>query len=125
MGEAIFRHLAGERFNVYSGGTNPKGIHPLTIRVLKEKGIDTNGLRSKDSSELMGRITVHHLIVVCDNAERSCPRVFPGMLSREFWPLDDPPALEGTDEERLEKFREVRDEIERRIEQWLARELVK
>lgn len=120
MGEALLRQRAGDRFNIYSGGTHPKGIHPLTLQVLKGKGIDTSGLRSKDSSEFMGKMPVHHLIVVCDNAERSCPRIFPGMLNREFWPFDDPPAFQGTDEEKLEKFREVRDEIDHRIQRWLA-----
>ena len=107
MGEALLRERAGDRFDAYSAGVKPKGIHPLTIKVLEEKGIDTSKLRSKDVSEYLGRLAVHHLIVVCENAEGSCPRIFPGMLNREFWPFDDPPAFQGTDEEKLNKFREV------------------
>jgi arsenate reductase len=120
MGEAILRHRAGDLFNVFSAGTAPKGIHPLTLRVLKEKGIDTAGLRSKDSSEFMGKMRVNHLIIVCENAQQSCLRIFPGMMNKEYWPFDDPPAFEGTEEEKLAKFREVRDEIDERIQQWLA-----
>jgi arsenate reductase (thioredoxin) len=120
MGEAILRHQAGDQFNVYSAGTAPKGIHPLTLRVLKESGIDTAGLRSKDSSEFLGKMRVNHLIIVCENAQQSCPRIFPGMMNKEYWPFDDPPAFPGTDEEKLAKFREVRDQIDERIQQWLA-----
>ena len=101
-------------------GVNPKGIHSLTLKVLEEIGIDTNRLRSKDVSEYLGKLAVHHLIVVCENAEGSCPRIFPGMLNRQFWPFDDPPAFQGTDEEKLNKFREVRDKIDQRIQRWLA-----
>jgi arsenate reductase len=88
--------------------------------VLQEKGIDTSKLHSKNVSEFLGKLPVHHLIVVCNNANQSCPRIVPGMLNREFWPFDDPPAFQGTDEEKLNKFREVRDTIDNKIQQWLA-----
>ena len=120
MAEAILRERAADRFMAYSAGSEPKGVHPLTIQVLEEKGIDTSKLRSKNVSEFLGRLPVHHLIVVCDNANQSCPRIVPGMLNREFWPFDDPPAFQGTDEEKLNKFREVRDAIDQRIQNWLA-----
>lgn len=122
MAEALLRKHAGDRFNALSAGMEPKGVHPLTVKVLKEEGIDTSKLRSKDISEYLGLIPVHHLIVVCGNAEGSCPRIFPGILDREFWPFDDPPAFQGTDEEKLNKFREVRDQIEERVKQWLAKQ---
>jgi arsenate reductase (thioredoxin) len=120
MAEALLRKRAGERFNAYSAGSEPKGVNPLTVQVLQEKGIDTSKLRSKNVSEFLGKMPVHHLIVVCDNANGSCPRIVPGMLNREFWPFDDPPAFQGTDEKKLNKFREVRDAIDDRIQQWLA-----
>jgi arsenate reductase (thioredoxin) len=122
MAEALLRERPGDRFTAYSAGVEPKGIHPLTTKVLQEKGIDTSTLRSKDVSEYLGKLPVHHLIVVCENAEGSCPRIFPGMLNREFWPFDDPPAFQGTDEEKLNKFREVRDQIDNRIQKWLAKQ---
>ncbi len=120
MGEALLRKQAGARFNAYSAGVNPNGIHPLTLKVLEEKGIDTRKLRSKDVAEFLGKLPVHHLIVVCDNANESCPRIFPGIQDRQFWPFDDPPAFQGTDAEKLNKFREVREAIDKRIQQWLA-----
>lgn len=120
MGEALLRQRAGDRFNAYSAGVNPKGVHPLTMKVLEEKGIDTSKLRSKDVAEFLGKLPIHHLMVVCDNANESCPSIFPAMQNRQFWPFDDPPAFQGTDEEKLNKFREVRDAIDRRIQQWLA-----
>jgi arsenate reductase (thioredoxin) len=119
MAEALLCKHAGNRFTAFSAGVEPKGIHPLTIKVLGEIGIDTSKLRSKDVAEYLGKLPVHQLIVVCENAEGSCPRIFPGMLDRQFWPFDDPPAFQGTDEEKLNKFREVRDKIDQRIQQWL------
>lgn len=119
MAEALLRERAGDRFTAHSAGTEPKGIHPLTLKVLQERGIDTSNLRSKDINEFLGKLPVHHLIVVCENAEGSCPRIFPGMLDRQFWPFDDPPALQGTDEEKLNRFREVRDQIDKRIQDWV------
>jgi arsenate reductase len=123
MGEALLRQRAGDRFNVYSAGVAPKGVHPLTIKVLQEIGIDTSQLRSKDVSEYLGRMPIHHLIAVCESAKGSCPAVsLSDVHQRLFWPFDDPPAFEGTAEEKLGKFREVRDQIDQRIREWLASE---
>jgi arsenate reductase (thioredoxin) len=121
MGEALLKKRAGDRFNVYSAGTQPKGVHPLTIKVLEEVGIDTSQLQSKDVSEFVGKLPIHCLITVCDNAQGSCPGISASNVQeRLFWPFDDPPAFQGTDEEKLNKFREVRDQIDQRIQQWLA-----
>jgi arsenate reductase len=120
MAEALLRQRAGDRFGVYSAGVEPKGIHPLTIEVLREKGIDTSQLRSKDAAEVLGKIPIHHLIVVCGHADQSCPRQIRGIVDRQFWPFDDPPAFQGTEAEKLAKFRQVRDQIDERIQQWLA-----
>jgi arsenate reductase len=119
MAEALLRKRAGDRFEVYSAGTEPKGINPLTTRVLNEIGLDISGQRSKGVKELLGQIPVRHLIVVCQDADRSCPTVWPGVLNRMFWPFDDPAAAKGSEQQRLEKFRSVRDQIDERIERWL------
>jgi arsenate reductase (thioredoxin) len=119
MGEALLRARAGDRFHAFSAGTNPKGVNPLTVAVLEELGIDTTALRSKNVKGYVGRMPTHYLIVVCDNAEESCPRIWPGMDERMFWPFDDPPAFEGSDEAKLNKFREVRDQIAAKIQAWL------
>ena len=120
MGETLLRHIAGERFNVYSAGTDPKGINPLAEQVLSEIGVSTEGVRSKHVSEYLGKLTFDHVIIVCDSANETCPRTSPGMLNRLFWPFEDPPALQGTAAERLDKFREVRYKIRAKLTDWVA-----
>jgi len=119
MSEALLRDRFGDRFDAYSAGTDPKGVHPMTIEVLNEIGIDTRALRSKDVKEYLGKLWVNYLVVVCQSADQSCPRIFPGMVERFFWKFDDPPAFKGSDEEKLDKFREVRDQIAGEIETWV------
>jgi arsenate reductase len=119
MAEGMLRNEAGDKFDVYSAGTSPKGIHPLTVQVMKEIGIDVSGQRSKNLSEYLGKLPVRYLVIVCDNANRECPTTWPGAFSRLVWLFDDPAACEGTDAERLQKFRTVRDQIHARIRAWL------
>jgi arsenate reductase len=120
MGEALLRRAAGDRFEIHSCGLRPAAIHPMTLRVLEEAGLDTAGLRSKDLGEFLGKVAVHHAIVVCERANDHCPRLHPFALNLDYWPFPDPAAAEGSKEERLQVFRDVRDAIERRIEEWLA-----
>jgi arsenate reductase len=115
MGEALLRARAGDRFNVYSAGTAPKGVNPIALQVLSEIGIDTSGLASKHVSEYVGKLPLAYTITVCGSAEETCPRTRSGMGERLFWPLDDPPAFPGTDEQKLDKYREVRDQLDAKI----------
>ena len=87
---------------------------------MAERGIDISGARPTDVGEYLGRLAVRHLIVVCDAANEKCPRIFPGMRDRLFWPFDDPAAFVGSPAATLEKFRSIRDQIEARIREWLA-----
>jgi arsenate reductase (thioredoxin) len=120
MAEGFLRTLGGDRFTSCSAGTEPaERVHPLAIEVMEEREIDIRESKPKSVSEYLGRLPVRHLIVVCDGANEKCPRVFPGMMNRMFWPFDDPAAFQGSPEATLEKFRTVRDEIEARIQQWL------
>lgn len=120
LGEAFLRKHGGDLFEVYSAGLEPTGeIHPLTVRVLEEKGIDLSGHRSKSAKEYLGKLPVRYLITVCDAAARNCPSIWPGMQERLNWPFEDPAAFEGNEAETLAKFREVRDAIEERIREWL------
>jgi arsenate reductase len=119
MAEALLRHYAGDRFDVYSAGLEPKGMNPLTVRVMEEIGIPLTGQYSKDVREYMGKLHFGYLITVCANAEERCPTTFPGVSQRMHWAFDDPAAAEGTDEDQLTKFRAVRDQIDRRIHEWL------
>jgi arsenate reductase (thioredoxin) len=120
MAEAILRHYAADHFDAFSAGLEPKGINPYTVRVLVEKGIDMTGLYSKDVTEYLGRMNVAYLITVCANADDRCPTVFLGMRERLHWDLEDPAAFEGDDEEKLAKFREIRDQIDGLIRNWLV-----
>jgi arsenate reductase len=120
MGEALLRFHAGDDFDVYSAGLAPSKIHPLTIQVLDEIGVSTKGQYSKDVSEYLGKLHFGYLITVCSDADRNCPTTFPGIGQRMHWGFDDPVAFEGTDADKLAKFRNVRDEIDQKIQAWLA-----
>jgi arsenate reductase len=118
MAEALLRKYAGDHFEVYSAGLEPKGLNPYTIKVLEEIGVDTSQHYSKTLDTFMGKVHFGYLITVCSNAEENCP-VFPGMGVRLHWPFEDPAAYVGSEEETLQKFREVRDQIDARVRQWL------
>jgi len=120
MAEGFLREYAGERFHVFSAGTEPKEIvHPLAVQVMAEAGIDISHQHPKGLKEFLGRLQVRYLIIVCDGANESCPRVFPGLAERLFWPFDDPAAFAGSPEKTVSEFRRVRDEIKERILAWL------
>ena len=86
---------------------------------MAEEGIDISKQRPKPVAEYLGRMAVRYLIIVCGGANESCPRIWPGMSSRLFWPFDDPAAVEGPEAEKLREFRRVRDELRQRILSWL------
>ena len=119
MAEAFLRKYGGDEFEVYSGGLEPKGINPYTERVMEEVGISLSAQYSKHIREYMGKVHFGYVITLCDEAEKSCPAIFPGMGQRLHWSFEDPAAIVGSDDERLAKFREVRDRIEQRIREWL------
>jgi arsenate reductase len=120
MAEGFLRKYAADRFSVYSAGLDPKPeIHPIARQVMAEAGIDMAGQSPKSSKEYLGRLPVRHLIIVCAQAEKQCPRIFPGAMNRLFWPFDDPAAAEGREQEKLATFRRVRDEIDHKIKVWL------
>jgi arsenate reductase (thioredoxin) len=121
MAEAFLRAYAGDRFEAYSAGLQPKPIHPLTRQVMNEIGFELEGQRAKDVTEYLGKVHFGYLITVCDEAERNCPKTFPGLGARMHWSLDDPAAFEGTGDERLAVFRRVRDEIRERVRTWVGR----
>lgn len=120
MAEAILRDRAGDRFEVASAGLVPTTVQPMALEALREIDVPTAGLHSKPVSTFLGRTSVRHAIIVCENADRSCPRVFPFATRRMSWPFEDPVAFAGTADERMERFREVRDEIAARIDEWLT-----
>ena len=113
MAEGFLRALAGDTFEAHSAGTRPSTLNPLAVRVMREAGIDISHQRSKDVAEYLGS-PIDLVITVCDNAREQCP-IFPGAARREHWPFADPAEATGTDDERLNVFRRLRDEIAARI----------
>lgn len=120
MAEAFLRAYAGDHFDVYSAGLEPKGhILPDVLTVMKERGLDMSGQTSKGVEEYLGKTVFAHTVTVCGDAEENCPAVFLNMGKHEHWPFDDPARMRGDDAERLEAVRAVRDRISARVIQWL------
>jgi arsenate reductase len=113
MAEGLLRHEAGGRFEVFSAGTRPTEVRPEAIAVMREIGIDISGHRSKSVDEFVNQ-PFDYVITVCDNARESCP-VFPSAARMLHWSFDDPAAVRGSEDRRLEAFRAVRDRIHGRI----------
>jgi arsenate reductase len=109
MAEALLRHDAGDRFEVFSAGVAPTRVRPEAVAVMREVGIDLNGHRSKHVNEFAGQ-EFDYVLTVCDHAREVCP-VFPGRTKNLHHSFTDPAALDGSEEERLDLFRRVRDEI--------------
>lgn len=124
MAEAIARELAGERLSIQSAGSAPSRVHPLAIQALAEIGVDASRQRSKSVDEIdpAMRAAIDTVITLC--AEEVCP-IYLGAARRLHWPLPDPaaPADHAESEEAsLARFRVVRDELDRRISEWLHQE---
>ena len=112
MAEGILKSVAGESLNVQSAGSNPAGyVHPLAIKALEEIGIDISSNSSKHMNEFLQQ-DVETVITVCGNADQACP-VYPGQVNRFHWPFFDPAKAEGSEEDIYEKFKTVRNEIQK------------
>ncbi|MEM1443432.1 MAG: arsenate reductase ArsC [Verrucomicrobiota bacterium] len=112
MAEAILQKAAGEALRVESAGSKPSGyVHPLAVKAVSEIGLDLSEGRSKSLDEFLDQ-DVETVITVCGNADQACP-IFPGQARRYHWPFDDPAHAEGSEDEQMEVFRRVRDEIDR------------
>jgi arsenate reductase len=118
MAEGLLRRLAGDRFEVYSAGTEATSVRPEAVVAMAELGLDISGQESETLERYLGE-PFDHVITVCDDANEACP-VFPGAKNRLHWSFRDPSRVAGSDEERLAMFREVRDEIRARIERELV-----
>jgi len=119
LAEGFLRATAGDILDVQSAGSKPAGyVHPLAIKVMQEVGIDISGHRSKHMNDFIN-LPVETVITVCGNADQACP-MFPGQVNRHHWPFDDPAHVTGSDNEKLEVFRRVRDEIKKVFEAYGA-----
>lgn len=121
MGEAFLMQAGGERFEVQSAGIEPGRLNPLVVQAMQELGIDISGNKTKQVSDFIARgVLFDYVITVCDetSAER-CP-IFPGKAMRLHWGFPDPSALQGTDEEKLQAIRPIRDDIKKKVESWIS-----
>jgi arsenate reductase (thioredoxin) len=113
MAEGFLRNMAGDYFEALSAGIEPKGLNPLAVEVMREIGIDISHHRSKDVREFLGS-PIPYIITVCGNAKEHCP-IFPGTFTYMHWGIEDPAAVQGTEEEKLSMFRQIRDQIGSRV----------
>lgn len=109
MAEGLLRHDAGKLFEVFSAGVNPTRVRPEAVAVMRELGIDLSSHRSKHVDEFAGQ-SFDYVLTVCDNARESCP-IFPRKTVTIHHSFVDPAAYDGSEEERLALFRQVRDQL--------------
>ena len=121
MAEGLLRYFAGDQFEVYSAGLEPKTVNSYAIQAMQEIGLDISGQTSKSVMDYLGRVHMGTVVTVCSNAEERCP-IFPFSTQRLYWPFEDPAAFVGTEVETLAKFREIRDLISARLQMWLNEE---
>ncbi|MCW7753381.1 arsenate reductase ArsC [Desulfobotulus sp. H1] len=124
MAEGLLNHMGGDRFTAVSAGVEPgERVHPMAIAVLAEEGMDISSHQPKGIGVYLGKEAVLHMITVCDKAQQSCPRVWPGLPegNRHHWMLDNPSGAEGSEEEKLAAFRKVRDDLKAKIRDWLRK----
>lgn len=120
MAEALLKEMGGDRFEVSSAGLEPGELNPLAVRAMAEIGIDISKNKTKSVLDFVkeGRL-FQHVITVCNAEENErCP-IFPSISRKQHWNLPDPASFQGSDNEKLEKTRSVRDDLRRRIERWL------
>jgi arsenate reductase len=115
MAEGLFRHLAGDRFEVYSAGTHPSKVHPVAIIVMKEMGINISTHTSDPIDKYFGH-GIDYVITLCDNAREFCP-TFPGKSKKIHWSIDDPFRSWKSDHKIIGRYRKTRDELQERLEQ--------
>jgi arsenate reductase (thioredoxin) len=117
MAEGLLRRMGADTFEVFSAGTKPSVVRGEAIAAMRESGIDISGHRSKDVAEFSGQ-PFDYVITVCDDAKESCP-VFPAATRRLHWSFPDPAAVQGTEEERLDAFRRIRDALKDRLSEFV------
>ena len=117
MAEGLLRHLAGDRFEAHSAGTEATLVRPLAVRAMVEIGIDVSHQESKTLDRYL-REPFDFVITVCDDANEACP-VFPGARRRLHWSFEDPSRVTGSEEERMQAFRTARDGLRESIEKGL------
>ncbi len=113
IAEGIMRKIAGDNFDVFSAGSHPSLVHPMSIKVMKEIGIDITSHTSDPISNFLSK-NINIVITVCDNADKVCP-VFPGRVERIHWSIKDPFKGWGSNPDDLVNFRKTREDLTIRI----------
>jgi arsenate reductase len=113
MAEGFARHLGMAAYQIFSAGTDPKDVHPLAVRVMREAGIDISQQSPKGLTSVP-LDAIEQIITLCGEAHEQCPALG-SQVKRSHWSLADPAAARGTEEEVLAAFRRVRDEIRSRV----------
>ena len=118
MAEGLFRHYYGEECDVYSAGSEPRGIHHMSVQIMAEIGIDLSKHRSKSLKEFEGQ-AMDYVVTVCGEGQIACPFFASGKdyIHQAF---EDPSECTGTDEEKLERFRVVRDELKKWLDEFYS-----
>ncbi|MED5219659.1 MAG: arsenate reductase ArsC [Candidatus Neomarinimicrobiota bacterium] len=122
MAEGLLRYMAGDRFEVFSAGSHPSHLHPASIIVMAELGIDISNHSADSIDEYLDK-DIDIVISVCDNARQVCP-VFPGDVKRIHWSIDDPFHGWGAKPSDLIPYRETRDILKDQIESFINQELI-
>ena len=117
IAEGIMRQLAGDKFDVFSAGSHPSLVHPMSIKVMKEIGINITSHTSDPISNFLSE-NINIVVTVCDNADKVCP-VFPGRVERIHWSIKDPFKGWGSDPDDLDNFTRTRDDLYERIKNFL------
>lgn len=120
MAEAFLNKLAGDKIEAESAGLEPGKLNPTVVEAMKEVGIDISGSKTKSVFDFCKQGNLYdYVITVCDESQSErCP-IFPGAAKKLHWGFSDPSSFSGSDQERKEKTRKVRDEIKARLEDWL------
>ena len=113
IAHGLLENISGNRFNVFSAGSLPSRVHPMSIKIMKEIGIDISHHTSDHIDDYMDK-GIDIVITVCDNANKLCP-IFPGNINRLHWSIDDPFKGWDYNENQINSFRRTRDEINARI----------
>ncbi|MEE9203381.1 MAG: arsenate reductase ArsC [Nitrospirales bacterium] len=113
MAEGFARHFGQGRVEAFSAGMEPSRLNPFAVAAMQEKGIDISHQCSKAFNEKLAR-EMDVVVTVCGNADERCP-VLPPEVTKLHWPLKDPAAAKGSEDEILATFRKIRDQIETRV----------
>lgn len=114
MAEGFAKKMLLKNMKIFSAGLEPKGVHPMAIKVMQEVGIDISQQKSKNISEIpLDKINM--VITLCGDAAERCP-IFPGKVKKIHWELEDPAKAQGSQEEIIKIFQKVRDKIKSYME---------